>query len=234
MPINNRLLLQIIDILTELTVYESMDFKKFLDKTITIVNKIIESDSVLIYVYDRQKKKLTLAASKNPKSKLIGKIVLKNSEGLTGWVVENKKSLAISEKAYKDKRFKTFKELPEDKYEAFLSVPIVGRDGVIGVINIQNREVTNYRKLDIKMIEGIGKIISTAFGQIVLNQKLVDIEDEIKTAKVINKAKALLMKEKNISEDQAYRLMQKEAMNRRKPMKEIAQAVIMVFSDLKG
>jgi len=84
------------------------------------------------------------------------------------------------------------------------------------------------------MIEGIGKIISNAFGQIVLNQKLVAIEDEIKTAKVVNKAKALLMKEKNISEDQAYRLMQKEAMNRRKPMKEIAQAVIMVFSDLKG
>lgn len=234
MKLDDKLLFQIIDNLTGLTVYESMDFEEFLHRIILIVDKIIPSDSIFIYVYDGKSKNLTLMASKKPKQELLGKIKLKESEGITGWVVSNKKSIAINEKAFEDKRFRVFKELPEDKYEAFLSIPIIGKDNVIGVINLQNKNITKYKKIDISIIESISKIISSGFYQNLLNQKLINLEDELKTNKLVNKAKALLMKEKKISEDQAYRLLQKEAMNRRRPIKDIAQAVIMVFNDFKS
>ena len=55
-------------------------------------------------------------------------------------MAETKKIAALKKQAYKDSRFKTFKELPEDKYEAFLSVPIIDNEGVIGVINLQNKQ----------------------------------------------------------------------------------------------
>src|SRR3989338_5738530 len=74
------------------------------------------------------------------------KIKMKVGEGITGWVAETKKTVAISKQAYDDKRFKLFSSLPEDKFEAFLSVPIIFRNRVIGVINVQHRKHHRYPK----------------------------------------------------------------------------------------
>ena len=43
-------------------------------------------------------------------------------QGITGWVGEHKKPVAITRKAYMDPRFESFSELPEDRFEAFLSM----------------------------------------------------------------------------------------------------------------
>ena len=61
------------------------------------------------------------------------------NEGLTGWVARERRLLAISREAYKDPRFKKFGELDEDTYEAFLSAPVIARNRVVGVINVQHR-----------------------------------------------------------------------------------------------
>ena len=61
------------------------------------------------------------------------------NEGLTGWVARERRLLAIPREAYKDPRFKKFGELPEDTFEAFLSAPVIARNRVVGVINVQHR-----------------------------------------------------------------------------------------------
>jgi uroporphyrinogen-III synthase len=50
-----------------------------------------------------------------------------------------RKLLAISREAYRDPRFKYFRDLPEDTYEAFLSAPVIARNRVVGVINVHHR-----------------------------------------------------------------------------------------------
>ena len=59
-------------------------------------------------------------------------------QGITGWVAEHREPVAIPEKAALDPRFQFFHELPEDSYEAFLSVPLMCRGRVVGVINLQH------------------------------------------------------------------------------------------------
>ena len=56
-----------------------------------------------------------------------------------GWVARERRLLAISREAYSDPRFKYFKDLPQDTFEAFLSVPIISQNKVVGVINVQHR-----------------------------------------------------------------------------------------------
>ena len=63
-------------------------------------------------------------------------------QGITGWVAEHRKPVVIGRNAYQDPRFLSFTELPEDRYEAFLSVPVLCREKVVGVINVQHREPT--------------------------------------------------------------------------------------------
>ncbi len=52
--------------------------------------------------------------------------------------------------------------------------------------------------------------------------------------KTIERAKGLLMQQRHLSEDQAYTLMKKTSMNMRKPMAEVAQAIILAGGFFKG
>ena len=133
---------------------------KVLTEVVQVVNDMTKADSVFIYLFDDTRKGLVLMASKTPHKKELGKVVLKAGEGITGWVARESKTVAIKENAGKDKRFKAFDVLPEDKYEAFLSVPIIHNNKTIGVINVQHKSSHEYAKATINLISLIAKQIS--------------------------------------------------------------------------
>ena len=221
-------LTQIIDLLSDLVIFNSYDFQQFLNKLIKLILKIIPLDSCLIYFYDREKKELILVASKKPHDKLLGKIKLRWGEGITGWVAEHRKTAKLEKEAYKDRRFKFFKELPEDRYEAFLSVPIIDREGVVGVVNLQNRIPYRFVNNQIKTIEAVVKIIASAFEKVILERKVGYLETKLEERKVVERAKGILMRERKIDENLAYQTLRNEAMKTRKSLKDIAEAVILV------
>ena len=218
---------KIATILSDLIVFDRLSLDQFLDKIIKLINKIIDVDSCFIYLY--QNKKLTLIASKKPHQNLLGKITLKEGEGITGWVAENKKTVAIKEKAYLDPRFKFFKELPEDRYEAFLSVPIIDKQGLVGVINLQNKKPKVFSKKERQMVEIFASVIASGLRKVILQQRLGFLEEKLEERKIVEKAKGILMKKENFTEEEAYQKMQKEAMKKRKKLKEIAEAVILLW-----
>lgn len=222
-------LFETINLLSQLVVFESYDFEIFLKKLIKLIIKIIPVDSCLVYFYDRDKKEFILIGSKVTHKKLLGKIIMKTGEGITGWAAAHKKTVVLEKQAYQDKRFKFFKELPEDKFEAFLSVPISDKEGVVGVINLQNKQTFRFSTDQIKIIETIVKIISSAFATVVLERKVGYLENKLEERKIVEKAKGVLMKVKKIGEDEAYKLLRTESMKKRKTMKEIAEAVILVW-----
>lgn len=222
-------IVELITLLSDLVVFKHYDFDEFLKKVIILVAEVVTVDACLIYFYDNEKKQLSLAASKILHSDLVGTITLKKGEGITGWVVEHGTSVAIEKEAYKDPRFKPFKELPEDLYEAFLSVPIIDESGVIGVINLQNKLPYKFLSTQVELLEAIVKIIAAGFAQVVLTRRVGKLQDKLKERQVIEEAKGLLMKLKSIDESEAYHYIRKEAMCKRKSMREIAEAVLLVL-----
>jgi len=219
----------VIHLLYELVVLKQYQFNEFLERFITVIQKIIPSDSCLIYFYDLDKKKFILIGSKNPHREAIGNIVMREGEGITGWVAKNKQSVAIAKQAYNDPRFKTFKELPEDTYESFLTVPIIEEKGVVGIINIQNKLPYKFSKEQVTTIETLVKLIASAFVKTVLERKVRTLENQLEERKIVEKAKGILMKVKGINEDAAFKFIRTESMNKRKTMKEIAEAIILVM-----
>lgn len=134
-----------------------LDLQGILDQVVQIVNEMTKADSIFIYLFDNPKKHLILMASKTEPKKILGKINLKIGEGITGWVAEHNKPVAISKSAYKDPRFKSFGVLPQDLYEAFLSVPIIYKGRVSGVINVQHKDVYEYSEAFIDLLDAIAK-----------------------------------------------------------------------------
>jgi uroporphyrinogen-III synthase len=132
-----------------------MELDGVLHDIVGLVKDFLGCDSCLIYlVEDRQ---LILAASSDANRASIGKVRLRLDEGLTGWVARERRLLAISQEAYNDPRFKFFKDLPQDTFEAFLSVPVISQGKVVGVINAQNKQARVHSGSDMEMLSTIGE-----------------------------------------------------------------------------
>lgn len=137
-----------------------LNLEKALKEVVKVVNDMTKADSVFIYMFNDKRKHLVLMASKTPHKKELGQVTLKAGEGITGWVAKENQAVAISKDASQDKRFKKFDVLPEDQYEAFLSVPIVHKNNAIGVVNVQHKDPHEYAEATIDLIMLIAKQIS--------------------------------------------------------------------------
>lgn len=84
--------------------------------------------------------------------------------------------------------------------------------------------VGNLQKDRIKTILDLCISRFNAFSR--LQSELEEAKDALQERKVIDRAKGILMKAKNMSEDDAYALMRKTAMNENKKIADIAQSVI--------
>jgi signal transduction protein with GAF and PtsI domain len=138
----------------------SLELEIILKDVVKVMTDTTKADSVFIYLFDDHHKNLVLLASKTPHKHELGKVNLKVGEGIAGWVVQKNKVVAIESNASKDKRFKTVDALPEDKYEAILSVPVVYKNKPIGVVNIQHKKAHVYEESTVDLITLITKQIS--------------------------------------------------------------------------
>ncbi len=136
-----------------------LDLNLTLNLVVKIVTEMTDADSVFIYLFDEKKENLVLMASKTAHKKELGRLVLRIGEGITGWVARENKPVAIKNHAYKDPRFKSFDVLPEDRYEAFLSLPIIYKAKAIGVINVQHKRPQDYSSSTVNLIQSIAKQI---------------------------------------------------------------------------
>ena len=139
-----------------------LELAPVLDQIIDLVNQVTRGDSCLLYLLDEAQQELVLQASKKPHPENIGSLRLKLGEGITGWVAQEQKIVAISQNASKDPRFKFFFNLPEDRYQAFLSVPVLTKDKVIGVINVQHQKPRVHTSGEIKLLSIIGQQVGYA------------------------------------------------------------------------
>jgi signal transduction protein with GAF and PtsI domain len=135
-----------------------------LSKFSSLIVEQLKADSVLIYIFDENKEELILRGSHNPHPQQMGRIKLKLGEGITGWVAEKRKPVAIGKQANDDPRFKQFTNLPEDRYEAFLSVPITLKDELLGVLNVQHRKTHNHSAAEVQLAQHITEEIAEAIG----------------------------------------------------------------------
>lgn len=208
-----------------------LDLEKVLKEIIDIVYGQTHADSIFIYVYDEPSARLILQASKNPHPSLLGKVSLHLGEGITGWVAEHKKVVEIERNASDDPRFKFFHNIPEDRYEAFLSLPVTFRNKLIGVVNVQYKKPTKHTKERITLLSTIAKQVGGALENARLASESDALKEALATRKLIDQAKGILIKKDGLTEPQAYEHLQKLSMKYRKSMREIAEAIIISLKE---
>lgn len=196
-----------------------------LARVVEFISSVLSCDSCFIYLLDGSE--LVLRASKNPHAQEVNRIKLRVGQGITGWVAEHKEPVAIGRHARSDPRFQSFNDLPEDRYEGFLSVPVLSRGKLVGVINLQHREPHEYSEEQIRLISTIGFLVGAEVEMARLEEENSRLAVELESRKVVERAKGILQRNLQLSEEEAYLTLQKQSRQRRKSMKEIAEAVIL-------
>lgn len=196
-----------------------------LQRIVTFVTAVIPCDSCFLYTVEDDK--LILRASKNPHSEELDKLRMSVGQGVTGWVAEHRETVSISERASEDSRFQAFVNLPEDRFEAMLCAPVICANRVVGVLNLQHRDPYVHTDLQRRLVATIGVLVGAEIERARLETENFELNNRLETRKVVDRAKGILQRDLNISEDEAYRTMQRESRQLRKSMREIAEAILL-------
>jgi uroporphyrinogen-III synthase len=191
-------------------------------------------DACLVYLIEKESGEIVLRASQVPHAADLGTLRMKMGEGVTGWVAEHKSVVALASNAASDRRFKRFQALVEDTYQAFLSIPLVSGGDIIGVINVHHREPHEHAPAEIGLVTFIGEQMGGAIARALLadqNQRLMlealEMKRRLEERKLVERAKGILQYKYKLTEEEAYLRLRNESRRLRRPMKDLAEAIIL-------
>jgi uroporphyrinogen-III synthase len=211
-----------------------LSLDEMLGEIVGLATRVSECDACLVYLVEAGTEEFVLRASLVPHAVDLGTLRRKIGEGVTGWVAEHQSPVALSARASQDPRFKMFPALVEDSYEAFLSVPLINKGGAIGVVNVHHRERHEHSVQEISTIQFIGEQMGSAIAKSLLeeeNARLAaeteEMKQQLETRKAVERAKGILQSRHKLTEEEAYLRMRNESRRLRRPMKELADAIIL-------
>jgi signal transduction protein with GAF and PtsI domain len=215
-------------------VSSELSLDEMLGEIVGLAARVTGCDACLVYLAEMETNEFVLRASLLPHASDLGHLRMKMGEGVTGWVAEHQSPVALGSKASADPRFKMFPALVEDTYEAFLSVPVMNKGGAIGVINVHHRERHEHSVEEISTIQFIGEQMGSAIAKSLLEEENVrlaaeteEMKRQLETRKSVERAKGILQRRQNLSEEEAYLRMRNESRRLRRPMKDLADAIIL-------
>lgn len=214
-------------------VSSSRTLDEMLKELVGLVADVTNSDACLLYLIDAASDEIVLRASQLPHSAELGNLLLGIGEGITGWVAEHRAVVSLPSNASRDSRFKFFPVLVEDTYEALLSVPLVASGEVIGVINVHHREPHAHSAEEIALLSFIGEQMGGAIVRARLEEENARLQEEtlvmkreLETRKLVERAKGILQRDRQMTEEDAYLYLRNESRRQRRPMRELAEAII--------
>jgi signal transduction protein with GAF and PtsI domain len=215
-------------------VSSNLSLDEVLGEIVGLTASVTSCDACLVYLLERETGEVVLRASLVPHAQDLGMLRIKIGEGITGWVAEHKSVVALTSNASNDNRFKKFPTLVEDTYQAYVSVPLVSKGDVLGVVNVHHRESRQHKPEEISLLTFIGEQMGTAISSHVLaeensrlQQETEEMKRQLEIRKVVERAKGILQNRHSLTEEEAYLRLRNESRRLRKPMKELADAIIL-------
>jgi two-component sensor histidine kinase len=140
---------------------EARDLTETLDLITRHTTEIMRVESCSIYLYNKTRDKLVLAATTGLKKEGIGQVSLPHGAGLTGWAAEYREPVAITN-AFKDPRFYRILGSGESKFPSLMARPLVSHNKVIGAANVQTTTPHEFTEDEIELFGFITELAAIA------------------------------------------------------------------------
>jgi len=151
---------------------------------------------------------------------------LKVGEGIAGKVAQTNLPVSVKD-VTKEKEYRYRSIAKKESLVSLLCVPLSIRGRVIGVINCYTSVAHEFTETEISLLTSIANQGAVAIENAELMIKSKIIQEELEARKRIERAKGILIKKDGLTEEEAYLKLRKYSMDRRKSMREVAEAIIL-------
>jgi len=224
----SKALIQKLEALSKISKAISSDLylEDILRLMVVVTAEVMKSKICSLWLVDERDKALKIRATQSMSEEYLKERSLKLGEGVVGYVAQENRPMMIYN-VLKEPRYKEKELARREGLVSLLSVPMCVKDKVIGVINCYTSFPHKFTKSEIEVLTTVASQAAIAIENAGLIMKAKSIEDELISRKLVERAKGILMKEQRLSEEEAFRKLQKKSMDLRKSMREIAEAVIL-------
>jgi GAF domain-containing protein len=110
---------------------------------------------------------------------------------------------------------------------SLLSVPILAREKVIGTVNAYTRVVHQFTEEEMGFVEMIAALAALAVQNTRLAAETREMKRMLNGRKLIDRARGILQQKYSLTEEEAYLRLRDESRDRRRPIRDLAEAVIL-------
>jgi two-component system, response regulator PdtaR len=196
---------------------------------VMVTAKVTGLEICSLWLIDESKKpvKIRLKATQAIDPEYVKDRSLGRVEGVVGFVATHNQPLIIKD-VLKEPRFKEKEMAKKLGLVSMLSVPLRAKDEkVIGVLNCFTSEPHEFSDTEINLITAVANQAAVAILNTQLMVQTKVIQEELETRKLIERAKEVLIRRRNMTGEQAHRWIQKRSMDSRKSISQVAEAILL-------
>ncbi len=182
-----------------------------------------------LWLIDESEKpvKIRLKATQAIEPAYVRDRALTMKEGVVGYVITHNQPLIVKN-VLQEPRFKEKEMAKKLGLVSMVSVPLQGKDEkVIGVLNCFTAKPHEFSETEVNLITAVANQAAVAILNTELMVKTKVIQEELETRKLVERAKEVLMRKRNMGGDEAHRWIQKRSMDSRKSIRHIAEAILL-------
>ena len=209
---------------------KTLSEENYLDRILQTISEMLaetfDSPVCSVMLVDDDRRELVISAARCSSPEYLHKMPLKIVDSLIGRVVREGRPIVIPN-VLQEKQYQYPELARRTGLASLLSVPLMTRDKVMGTINIYTRAVRQFTDEEI----GFGKVVAGQAAIAIENARLMSETLEMKRAlevrKIVERAKGILQHKHQITEAEAYLRLRNESRRLRRPMRDLAEAVIL-------
>jgi len=141
----------------------TLDLSRLLRYVVRLCAELTGCHGVLVYLWDDDRERLVVRGATDGYEQWVGRFSLAVGEGLTGWTALTRQPGIIKDDAAADPRFKFVPELNDDRFQSYLTIPILtGGEGLLGVITMHTEAPHEFGDDDLILMKTMSALIAAA------------------------------------------------------------------------
>jgi signal transduction protein with GAF and PtsI domain len=208
------------------TIVSNTYLHEILQLIVTMTAQMMNSKICSLMLLDDKSQELKITATQSLSEEYRKKPPLKLGQSVSGRALKLRRPVAVndvtSEPGY------VYPDIARrEGLRSMLAVPMLIKDKPIGVINCYTSTEHSYSEEEVSILQTIANQAAVAIENTNLLKESNSAREALETRKTIERAKGMIMKERHLSEEDAFQFIQKQAMNLRRTMREVAEAVLL-------
>jgi len=211
-------------------VAQTISAENYLDRILQAISEMVaetlDSPVCSIMLIDEDRRELVISAARCSSPDYLHKMPLKIEDSLIGRVVREGRPITVPN-VLAEKQFRYPELARKTGLASLLSVPLFTRDKVIGTINIYTREQRPFSEEEIGFVKAVAGQAAIAIENARLMSETLEMKRTLEARKLVERAKGILQQKYNLTEEEAYLRLRNESRRLRRPMRDLAEAVIL-------